>query len=130
MTWQSDYHKFSAFFNQFERDLQKKDLNSRAEQSLVDNLNQVVEWGWKALQNYDSSLKAGTAASDLKEEEFSGNHALIRLKELFVKNIQIKSAHDVEYLQQNEWEIREVIHPAFKELEKFFENLPRTEKAD
>ena len=129
MPWQEDYIKFSAFFNQFERDLLKKDLTKLEEQSLVDNLNQVVEWGWRALQDYDFNLKGSSEVNLQKEDSFSGNHALIRLKELFENKIQISSAHDIEYLKQNEWEIREVIHPAFKELDKFFQSFKNTESA-
>lgn len=130
MSWQDDYHKFDAFFHQFERDLDKKNLNKEDEQSLVDNLNQVVEWGWKALQHYDSEESGSAGTKNNDGASFSGNHALLRLKELFEKKIQIRSAHDVEYLQQNEWEIRAVVQPAFRELKEFFENLNKAEAAE
>lgn len=123
MSWEDYYIKFSAFFNQFERDLLKKDLTKTEEQSLVDNLNQVVEWGWKALQDYDLDAKRLMQSEPSATGSFSGNHALLRLKELFENKIQIKSAHDIKYLRENEWEVREVIHPAFKELDKFFESF-------
>ena len=130
MSWQEDYHKFSAFFHQFERDLEKKDLSHEEEQSLVDNLNQVVEWGWKALQHFDTELKADSEDSASGQENFSGNHALLRLKDLFNQNVQIRSAHDVAYLRENEWEIRVVVHPAFRELKEFFDDISETETAE
>ena len=122
MSWEDDYQKFHAFFNQFERDLHKKSLSEKDEKSLMDNLNQVVEWGWKTLQNYNTNIKSGEENPHADGDDFSGNHALLRLKEMFEKNIQVKSKHDIQFLKQNEWEVREVIHPAFKELDKFFMN--------
>lgn len=130
MSWQEDYHKFDAFFHQFERDLDKKNLSREDEQSLVDNLNQVVEWGWKALQHYDTAVNKSGENQETEGEAFSGNHALIRLKDLFEKKIQIRSGHDVEYLQQNEWEIRAVVHPAFHELREFFQSINKAEAAE
>lgn len=130
MSWQSDYHKFSAFFSQFERDLQKKNLSKSDEKYLVDNLNQVVEWGWKALQNYNLEKSDPLNIAKTNLSSFSGNHALLRLKDMFENKIQVRSAHDVDYLKQNEWEIREVIHPAFRELKKFFQTLKKVEAAE
>lgn len=129
MPWREDFQKFDAFFQQFERDLEKKKLSSGEEQSLVDNLNQVVEWGWKTLQHFDTE-SGNQERRSADENSFSGNHALQQLKSLFDKSVQIHSAHDVEYYRHNEWEIRAVIHPAFKELRNFFRELTSTEAAE
>ena len=123
MSWKTDFKRFDAFFRQFERDLSKKELSAADEQALIDNLNQVVEWGWKTLQDYDTNLKEETGLVEHNREDFAGNHALLRLKDLFENKHQIRSAHDVEYLRQNEWEIRAVIQPAFEELHEFFSSV-------
>lgn len=127
--WQQEFQNFKASFEDFHKWIHKPNLSVDEEKELVESLNETVEKGWYSFQKYLESEEPTQAGADFHNISKSGfSSSFEALKKSFENKEPIKLMHDHAYFKENEWEVREVIYPAFKDLYIFLQTQAQKQK--
>lgn len=111
MPWTVQLRQFEYSFLELQRLLEKKKLSELEKGNVIPILKTTVEQGWSTLQSFS---KDQSSASYMRP--YSLRDAVER------QNFPIKLGEDLDLqfdkksFREMEWEIREIVYPAFRDL--------------
>lgn len=133
MHWQEEFEEFKVPFQKFSDLIHKKNLSEDEAHELAEQINRTALHGWRTLRQYMAEERHGDAADYEAFESIAKNgfdQNFNSLKDSFEHPQSVMVDHDLQYLHENEWEIREVVFPAFRDLNEFLEKKKKSEGMD
>ncbi len=133
MSWENEFSNFKEPFEKFSTLIAKKRLNEKEEHELSEQLNLTALHGWRTLREYMAE-EGNTRPEDYEAFENIAKDGfdqdLNSLKDSFENPETPMVNHDKESLREYEWEIREVVYPAFRDLNNFLESKKHNRQHD
>lgn len=128
MGWQQEFTDFAEEFKQLDAALHRGELSPAEQEELARHLNRTVEKGWRTLQLFlhqgahdtGTSHQSGETLDKISRDGFFTSYEALR--QSFENDESIEVQHDRQYVQNNEWEVREVVVPAFRDLYEFLQS--------
>ncbi len=119
--WKVPFGKFEEAYQQVERAFQMPSVAEENREYVAEQVKEMIEKGWLSLALYLDENKQEKPAGNLLENVHQRVNQQVELRAKLNQKKQIEVDCDAEKLMKQQWEIREVIFPAFRDLRNYLE---------